>query len=55
MQGIPDIIKPNVHELGRLEGKQLVELEEIIDAAHSIRNQGVGIVLVSMGAKRRIF
>ncbi|MCD6186488.1 MAG: 1-phosphofructokinase [Deltaproteobacteria bacterium] len=47
----PDVIKPNIHELSRLKGVELKEMKDIINAAKSIREQGVKIVLVSMGAK----
>jgi 6-phosphofructokinase 2 len=51
IQGLPDIIKPNVHELSRLVDMKLITMNEIIRAAQSVHKQGVGIVLVSMGAK----
>jgi 6-phosphofructokinase 2 len=51
IQGLPDIIKPNVHELSRLVDMRLITVDEIIRAAQSVYKQGVGIVLVSMGAK----
>jgi len=47
----PDIIKPNIHELSELVGRDLKELDEIRAAAREINGQGVRIVLVSMGAK----
>ncbi len=53
-QGIkarPDIIKPNVHELSELVGRELKEMDEIIRASREINQKGVEIVLVSMGAK----
>ncbi|NMC11191.1 MAG: 1-phosphofructokinase [Methanothrix sp.] len=53
-QGIkahPNIIKPNIHELSELVGRELKEMDEIIAAAREINRQGVEIVLVSMGAK----
>lgn len=53
-QGIgarPNIIKPNIHELSELAGRQLVDLEEIISTSREINQKGVEIVLVSMGAK----
>lgn len=51
IQVIPDMIKPNIHELSRLTGLQLNNIEEIIRAAQTISERGTGIVLVSMGAK----
>jgi 6-phosphofructokinase 2 len=49
--GLPDIIKPNLHELSRLVGEELIEIGDIIKAACTVRKQGIGIVLVSMGSK----
>ena len=51
IDGHPNIIKPNIHELSRLKGMELKEMDDIIKAAKSVREQGVEIVLVSMGAK----
>ncbi len=53
-QGIrahPDIIKPNIHELSELVGHELRHMDEIVAAAREINQQGVEIVLVSMGAR----
>ena len=47
----PNIIKPNIHELSELVGRELKDLDEIIAAAKEINEQGVEIVLVSMGAR----
>ena len=49
LQGCPDIIKPNIHELGRIAGRQLDGLSSIIEAAEEIRACGLRIILVSMG------
>jgi len=51
IQGMPDVIKPNVHELGRLVGRKLEGIGEIAGAARGVHEQGVGMVLVSMGAE----
>ncbi|MGA9097957.1 MAG: 1-phosphofructokinase family hexose kinase, partial [Methanotrichaceae archaeon] len=51
IQAQPDIIKPNIHELSELVGRELNELDSIRDAAREIHQSGVEIVLVSMGAK----
>jgi 6-phosphofructokinase 2 len=51
IESCPDIIKPNVHELSRLSGSDLKGTDEIVDAAKNICKKGIGIVLVSMGAK----
>ena len=47
----PDVIKPNVHELGRLVGRELKSISDIISTAQTLCDQGTGIVLVSMGAR----
>lgn len=46
----PDIIKPNVDELGALLGRELTDLESVLAAARSLVAEGVGLVAVSMGA-----
>ena len=51
IQANPDVIKPNIHELGRLVDTELKNTGEVIEAARNIQKQGVDIVLVSMGAK----
>ncbi|MBW3086145.1 ATP-dependent 6-phosphofructokinase isozyme 2 [Austwickia sp. TVS 96-490-7B] len=45
----PDLIKPNRHELGELVGADLTRLGDVIDAAKSLLDRGVGEVLVSLG------
>ncbi len=47
----PNLIKPNIHELSRLIGKELTSIEEISSAAKEIVQEGVETVLVSMGPK----
>ncbi len=51
VMGCPNVIKPNIHELSRLVGAELNELDDIISAGRRIREKGIGIVLVSMGAR----
>jgi len=51
IKGCPDVIKPNVHELSRLKGMMLEDVDDIMKAAQGICKQGVETVLVSMGAK----
>lgn len=46
----PEIIKPNIHELGRLIGKKLNNFNDTLQAAVDIMKTGVEIVLVSLGA-----
>lgn len=47
----PDVIKPNVHELSRLSGRDLNGIDEVIKSAREICAQGTSTVLVSMGAR----
>jgi 6-phosphofructokinase 2 len=51
IQSNPDIIKPNVHELSRLSGTELKVMGDIINTARSTCEKGIGIILVSMGAR----
>ncbi len=51
INGLPNLIKPNIHELGRLVGRELQKKDEIISAANSVLQQGIETVLVSMGAE----
>lgn len=50
----PDIIKPNIHELARLVDRSLETMGQILQAARTVREQGVETVLVSMGARGMI-
>lgn len=47
----PNIIKPNIHELSELVGRELKEMDEVVEAAREINQGGVEVVLVSMGAR----
>ncbi|HOT06031.1 MAG: 1-phosphofructokinase [Methanosaeta sp. PtaB.Bin039] len=47
----PDVIKPNIHELSQLVGRELREVDEVRAAARDIRRKGVDTVLVSMGPR----
>jgi len=51
----PDIIKPNIDELGELVGRSLSGQAEIIAAARTLIAGGVGLVAVSMGADGALF
>ena len=41
----------SLHELSRLSGHEMTGLNEIIETAQRIRESGVDIILVSMGAR----
>ncbi|MHB1458010.1 MAG: 1-phosphofructokinase [Armatimonadota bacterium] len=45
----PSIIKPNVHELSELVGKQLDTVEEAVKAAKKILAEGIDVVIVTFG------
>lgn len=45
----PDVIKPNHEELADATGRRLQRLGDVIEAAQTLRAQGVGTVLVSLG------
>jgi 6-phosphofructokinase 2 len=47
----PDVIKPNIHELSRLAGRELNNIEQVISTALTYCDQGIRTVLVSMGAR----
>ena len=51
VKGLPEVVKPNIHELGRLVNAELQELDDIISAAKGLEAKGIGLVLVSMGAR----
>jgi 6-phosphofructokinase 2 len=45
----PTIIKPNIHELGRIVGRDIEGIENAVLAAEEICRNGIPIILVSMG------
>lgn len=47
----PDLIKPNHAELAELTGRPLPSLGDVLAAARELRAEGVGAVLVSLGAR----
>lgn len=47
---LPDMIKPNIHELEEITGKKFTTDEEIIAFARNLINRGMKIVVVSMGS-----
>jgi 1-phosphofructokinase len=46
----PRLIKPNRTELSEIAGAPLGSIAEVIDAATRVRDRGVDLVLVSLGA-----
>lgn len=51
----PDIIKPNIDELAELIGRPLSNQAEVLAAARSLVQDGIGLVAVSMGADGALF
>jgi 1-phosphofructokinase family hexose kinase len=45
----PYMVKPNIHELSQIAGRELVTLEEILNAARSLKQYDIEIVAVTMG------
>jgi 6-phosphofructokinase 2 len=52
---IPTGIKPNIHELSRLTGRDLNSDDEIIDACKSLHLKGLKYILVSRGKQGLLF
>jgi 1-phosphofructokinase len=53
--GGPDVIKPNIDELSELMGRPLVSQADVLAAARTLIERGVGLVAVSMGAEGALF
>lgn len=51
----PDAIKPNADELGTMLGRSLDSHDEVVAAARELVQEGVSLVVVSMGAKGAVF
>jgi 1-phosphofructokinase len=51
----PYAIKPNIHELEEMTNKRLSSDDEIVQACREIINQGIKLVVVSMGGEGSIF
>jgi 1-phosphofructokinase len=52
---VPDVIKPNIDELQELMGTELSTETDIVGAARSLVEKGIGLVAVSRGAQGAIF
>lgn len=51
----PDIIKPNQHEFCQLEGKENLTQDEILELSKTLRANGVGKILLSLGSKGAMY
>jgi 1-phosphofructokinase len=51
----PEVVKPNLSELEELTGGKLADVRSVVDAAVSLLEKSVRLVVVSMGAEGAIF
>ena len=51
----PTMVKPNIHELEQLVGRELVRVSEVLDAAAELLTYGTQFVVVSMGERGAYF
>lgn len=49
IDSFPNIIKPNIHELGRLIGREIKSVDDAVKGADELLKKGIETVLVSMG------
>jgi len=55
LEAAPHIVKPNIHELEALFGRQLLTRDSIVSAAQHFIARGTVLVTVSMGAQGALF
>ena len=55
IEAAPDIIKPNIHELEEIAGRQLSTEAAVIEAAHQLLAKGIELVVVSRGGEGACF
>ena len=55
LKALPHAIKPNEHELGKLLGIDISDRNEIIKGALSLKNKGIGRLMISLGSKGAIY
>lgn len=51
LQAAPWLVKPNRRELEIWVGRPLPEIEDVVEAAHALRQQGIAHVVISLGAQ----
>jgi 1-phosphofructokinase len=51
LKAAPWLVKPNRRELEIWAGRKLPTLQDVIDAAHQLREQGIAHVVISLGAE----
>ena len=52
---VPNVIKPNIHELEQLVGKELPDLPAVHVAAQQLLEGGIELVVVSLGERGALF
>ncbi len=52
---LPDMVKPNRHELEEWAGRPLPTLADVVDAARDLVRRGIALVVVSLGAEGAVF
>lgn len=55
LEARPDMIKPNEHELAALCNMNSMDKQEIVKAAHGLKDYGVSKILISMGAEGAMY
>lgn len=55
IKGIPFLLKPNIHELERLTGKELKTINAVREAAQPLLESGIQEIVVSMGGEGALF
>lgn len=51
LEGIPDVIKPNIEELKELSGSDIRSVADIIREAKMLTDKGIGMVFISRGKR----
>ncbi len=51
LEAKPNIVKPNIHELGRLAGRELKGLRDILSIARELNRAGIEMVVVTLGER----
>ncbi len=55
VKAAPYLVKPNINELERLFGRKFADISEVADAAKSLLDAGIEMVVVSLGADGAVF
>lgn len=50
IKALPTMVKPNIDEIGQLLGRKIEGIDEVVRAALELHEQGIEIVVVSLGA-----